>query len=309
MPELPEVHTVVQTLAPRVVGRMVLRVVHARADMITPTGFDLAAALTGRKVTDLLRRGKRIVFHLDDANAFFIHLGMTGRLSVAPATAPLEIHTHLILDLSENQQLRFRDPRRLGEIRWLGCTLGDDSMGPEPLAMRTSHLAARLARTGRAIKNALMDQSVVAGLGNIYVDESLFAAGIHPLTPADTLSKEQIAALSRSIKKVLRRAIRHRGSTLRDYVDADGVAGGFQRLHRVYDRKGKPCPACKTPIDRLVLGGRSTHFCPRCQPLNAAAGAAPLRRKTPAQAAPARGPKRRRQATKKSRSRSPRPAG
>ncbi|MEO6434883.1 MAG: bifunctional DNA-formamidopyrimidine glycosylase/DNA-(apurinic or apyrimidinic site) lyase [Tepidisphaeraceae bacterium] len=266
MPELPEVETVVRTLLPRVVGRRILRVVHARPDMITPAAFDLAAALRGRTVTSLTRRGKRIVFLMDDANAFFIHLGMTGRLCVAGVRAPREVHTHLILDLGRRQQLRFRDPRRFGEIRWLGKTFGDDAMGPEPLRMRTSQLAARLAKTTRAIKNALMDQTVLAGLGNIYVDESLFAARIHPLTPANVLTTEQIVLLTKSIKQVLRRALRHRGSTLRDYVDADGVAGGFQRLHRVYDRKGKPCRKCKTPIERMVLGGRSTHFCPKCQP-------------------------------------------
>ena len=271
MPELPEVQTVVTTLAPRVVGRKIVRVVHARPDMITaPAGFDLAAALRKRAVTSVSRRGKRIVFRLDDANAFFIHLGMTGRLAVEPSKNPVEVHTHLILELAkegggDRQQLRFRDPRRFGEIRWLGPAPGDEKMGPEPLTMRRSQLAERLAGTTRAVKNALMDQTVVAGLGNIYVDESLFAAGIHPLTPANNLTPPQIAKLNTSIKQVLRRAIRHRGSTLRDYVDADGVEGGFQRLHRVYDRKAKPCRACATPIDRIVVGGRSTHFCPKCQ--------------------------------------------
>jgi formamidopyrimidine-DNA glycosylase len=133
--------------------------------------------------------------------------------------------------------------------------------------MRVSHLAAKLGKTKRAVKSALMDQNVVAGLGNIYVDESLFAAGIHPLTPAHELKPEQIRKLAQSIKKVLRKAIRHRGSTLRDYVDAEGGKGAFQRLHSVYDRKGKPCPKCKSSIERIVLGGRSTHFCPHCQPL------------------------------------------
>ena len=273
MPELPEVQTVVTTLAPRVVRRRIRKVVHVRGDMVTaPPGFDLAKAVTGRTITDVARRGKRIVFSIDDDNAFFIHLGMTGRLMVEPADAPLAIHTHLVLDLGADsrgreQQLRFRDPRRFGEIRWLGCESCDEKMGPEPLAMRTAQLAAKLSRTTRAIKNALMDQNVVAGLGNIYVDESLFDARIHPLAPANRLSAERVALLTKSIKRVLRRAIRHRGSTLRDYLDADGNAGGFQRLHRVYDRKGKPCPRCKSPIERIVLGGRSTHFCPTCQPL------------------------------------------
>ncbi|HZN65914.1 MAG TPA: zinc finger domain-containing protein, partial [Tepidisphaeraceae bacterium] len=128
-------------------------------------------------------------------------------------------------------------------------------------------LARQLARTTRAVKNALMDQRVVAGLGNIYVDESLFAAGIHPLAPADRLTAEQIAQLNRAIKLTLRRALRHRGSTLRDYLDAEGNAGGFQRLHRVYDRAGQPCRSCKSLVERIVLSGRSTHFCSRCQPL------------------------------------------
>ena len=265
MPELPEVQTVVTTLAPRVVGRRIDRVVHVRQDMVTPDGLDLAKNLTGRRIVDLSRRGKRIVFAMDDGNAFFIHLGMTGRLLVERADTLLAIHTHLILDLGAQQQLRFRDPRRFGEIRWLGCDGCEQGMGPEPLTMRAAQLAAKLRDTTRAIKNALMDQRVVAGLGNIYVDESLFDARIHPLARADRLSPEQVSALVKSIKKVLNRAIRHRGSTLRDYVDADGNAGGFQRLHRVYDRESKPCPRCRTPIERIVIGGRSTHFCPDCQ--------------------------------------------
>src|SRR4051812_22828919 len=267
MPELPEVQTVVATLAPRVVGRRIERVVHLRDDMVTPAGFPFTASITGRTIRSVARRGKRIVFLLDDANAFFIHLGMTGRLTVESSDAPVEPHTHLIVDFDRGPQLRFRDPRRFGEIRWLGSGAGDDKMGPEPLVMRTSQLAQRLAKTTRAVKNALMDQHVVAGLGNIYVDESLHAAGIHPLAPANKLSQEQVARLAKSIKAVLRRAIRHRGSTLRDYVDAEGGKGAFQRRHKVYDRAGDPCRACKTPIERIVLGGRSTHFCRRCQRL------------------------------------------
>jgi formamidopyrimidine-DNA glycosylase len=266
MPELPEVQTVVTTLAPRVLRRWIQRVVHVRGDMVTaPAGFDLTAALAGRTIDHLTRRGKRIVFQLDDGHALFIHLGMTGRLSVVDRDTPVEIHTHLRLDIGGGKELRFRDPRRFGEIRWLGRSLGEEKMGPEPLTMKAADLAARLRKTKRAIKNALMDQSVVAGLGNIYVDESLFDAGIHPLKPAHRLTSQQVATLTKSIKKVLRKAIRHRGSTVRDYVDAEGGKGAFQRLHNVYDRAGKPCPQCKMPIKRIVLGGRSTHFCPSCQ--------------------------------------------
>jgi formamidopyrimidine-DNA glycosylase len=289
MPELPEVQTVVTTLSPRVIGNRIARVVHVRPDMITPAQFNLTDALEGRTIQSVTRRGKRIVIQLDDGNTWFIHLGMTGRLQVERRDATVEPHTHLILDLEPaartqrvpgparpahalraGYQLRFRDPRRFGEIRWLGAAHEDPKMGPEPLSMRKAQLQARLSRTTRAIKNALMDQHVVAGLGNIYVDESLFAAGIHPLTPADQLTDEQVTRLTKSIKKVLRRAIRHRGSTLRDYVDAEGGKGAFQKLHSVYDRADQPCRTCRSPIERIVLGGRSTHFCAACQPLSKA---------------------------------------
>jgi formamidopyrimidine-DNA glycosylase len=169
-------------------------------------------------------------------------------------------------------QLRFTDPRRFGGIWWLGLSDCDTGMGPEPLTITSKQFAALLARTTRPIKNALLDQSLVAGLGNIYVDESLFTAGIHPLTPGNKLTPEQILRLTRAIKSVLRKAINHRGSTLRDYRDADGLEGGFQKLHRVYAREAQPCRRCKTKIERIVLGGRSTHFCPNCQKLNEGRG-------------------------------------
>jgi formamidopyrimidine-DNA glycosylase len=267
MPELPEVQTVVNTLAPRLRGATFRRVTLARRDIVTPAESDLVSHLTGRTVTAISRRGKRIVFALDDGNRFFIHLGMTGRLTIEPARSDVPKHTHLLIDLvGRSDQLRFRDPRRFGGIWWLGTDSDDSqSMGPEPLSVRPQQLAKRLKKTRRAIKTALLDQRLVAGLGNIYVDEALFAAGIHPQTLANQLTPAQLRRLNRSIKTVLRRAIRHRGSTLRDYVDADGAAGAFQRLHRVYSREGAPCPNCKTPIARIVLGGRSTHFCPQCQ--------------------------------------------
>ena len=264
MPELPEVHTVVTTLRPKVLGRSIKRVVSVRNDIVTPPGLDLAARLRGRTVRSVERRGKRIVFTLDDDNRFYIHLGMTGQMGVVKPDTPLPSHTHLELDLG-GERLRFRDPRRFGGVWWLGNNPPDEGMGPEPLGLRAAELLRRLARTTRAVKNALLDQRVVAGLGNIYVDEALHAANIHPLTPADRLAAEDVGRLSRAIKATLRRAIRHRGSTLRDYLDADGAAGGFQRLHRVYDRADEPCHRCHTPIDRIVLGGRSTHFCPACQ--------------------------------------------
>jgi formamidopyrimidine-DNA glycosylase len=265
MPELPEVQTVVNSLLPMIRGQRVTAVALHRGDVVVPARFDLAAGLLHRKISGIQRRGKKIVFTLDDANRFVIHLGMSGRLTVEPASTPQRPHTHLVVSFA-SRQMRFVDPRRFGGIFWLGTNSADDeNLGPEPLQLRTAQLAHRLGRTTRAIKNALLDQSVIAGLGNIYVDESLFAAGIHPLSPADELSNAQITRLNRSIKLVLRRALRHRGSTLRDYRDAEGNAGNFQKLHQVYQRTGEPCPVCKTPIGRLVLGGRSSHFCPNCQ--------------------------------------------
>jgi formamidopyrimidine-DNA glycosylase len=270
MPELPEVHTVVTTLRPGVVGRVIRGVILHRADIVCPPGTDLPAHLVGRTVASVDRRGKRIVFTLDDGARFYIHLGMTGQLTLIDrrrlASSPAPKHTHLELDLGA-RRLRFRDPRRFGGVWWLGSEDGaDGGMGPEPLTMRPAQLARRLAMTKRAIKSALLDQAVVAGLGNIYVDESLFLAGLHPLAKANELTARQVARLNRAIKATLLRAIRHRGSSLRDYVDADGSAGGFQKLHRVYDRAGEPCRKCRTEIARFVLGGRSTHFCPKCQP-------------------------------------------
>ena len=266
MPELPEVQTVVNTLRPRLLGKTIRAVRLNRSDVVTPPQIDLPRLLSGRAFRAIDRRGKRIIFTLDDASQFYIHLGMTGRLTMHANCEPTAPHTHLLLDLGE-QELRFQDARRFGGVWWVGReNSADHGMGPEPLRTRPCQLARQLRNTSRAIKNALLDQRVIAGLGNIYVDESLFAAGLHPLTPADRLSVEQVARLNRAIKATLRRALRHRGSTLRDYRDADGLPGAFQRLHRVYDREDQPCRACRTPIQRIVLGGRSTHFCPCCQP-------------------------------------------
>ena len=268
MPELPEVQTVVDTLRPRVIGRRILRVNLARRDILTPSDAKFERLLTGRTIRGVSRRAKRILFLLDSGEKFYIHLGMTGQLSVELKAAALARHTHLqiSLDAKGAEELRFVDPRRFGGIWWLGNSNDDDELGPEPLDSRPRDLARRLSKTKRAVKSALLDQSVIAGLGNIYADESLFAAGIHPLTPANRLTTNQISRLSRAIKTTLRRALNHRGSTLRNYRDANGNAGNFQNLHRVYAREDEPCRKCRSPIQRIVLGGRSTHFCPKCQP-------------------------------------------
>ncbi|QOV89940.1 bifunctional DNA-formamidopyrimidine glycosylase/DNA-(apurinic or apyrimidinic site) lyase [Humisphaera borealis] len=271
MPELPEVQTVVAALGPRLIGRRIARVDLRRTDILCPAGTDLPPLLSGRSIRDIRRRGKRIIFVLDNGDCFFIHLGMTGRLSFAVATDPAEPHTHLELAFSPQPNaadlvLRFSDPRRFGGIWWVGAGAPDAGMGPEPLTLRSSALASLLLQTTRNVKAALLDQSLVAGLGNIYVDESLFLARLNPLRRANSLTRKETGRLSRAIKLTLRKAIAHRGSTLRDYRDTDGEAGGFQSLHRVYDRADLPCRRCRTPITRIVVGGRSTHFCPECQP-------------------------------------------
>ncbi len=274
MPELPEVETIVRTLRPRLVGQILRRIHLARTDILTPSNCDLPKLLANQRVTAIDRRGKKILIRLQSGQALGIHLGMTGRLTIEPAATPIAPHTHLRIDLASPNsakpsphQLRFRDPRRFGGLWFLSDhAWAEHNMGPEPLGLRAATLAKALARTRRAIKTTLLDQTILAGLGNIYADEALFRARIHPQTPANTLSLPQVALLNRAIKHVLQRAINHRGSTLRDYVDADGAAGRFQKLHQVYARASHPCPHCQTPILRIILTGRSTHFCPTCQP-------------------------------------------
>lgn len=270
MPELPEVQTVVDTLRPIVSGAHIRAIVHLREDIVSPADVGLVSLLAGRRIKCVDRRAKRMVFTLDDGNRFYIHLGMSGRLTAEPPDAPILIHTHLIAELCLNRntvQLRFRDPRRFGGIFWMGKLPDPEEIGPEPFDITSVRLEKILATTARPIKSALLDQKLIAGLGNIYADEALFAAGIHPTLPANQLSKPQVAALNRAIRQVLKRAIRHKGSTLRDFVDSHGNKGSFQRLHRVYGRGGEPCIHCKAPLHRIVLAGRSTHFCPQCQPI------------------------------------------
>ena len=267
MPELPEVQTVVNTLRPAVLGCRFRRVALARPDIVEPAGTDLAARLAGRRVRDLCRRGKRIIFRLDSPVCLVVHLGMTGRLIVAAAEEVVPPHTHLLADLAGlrgPRQLRFIDPRRFGFL-----LLTDDpsaGLGPEPLDLTHEQLRGLLEGTRRAVKTALLDQSLLAGLGNIYADESLHLARIHPCQIARNLTAGECLRLVRAIRRTLRAAIENKGTTLRDYVDADGRSGENGPHLRVYGREGQPCPACRTPIRRIVLNGRSAHFCPRCQP-------------------------------------------
>jgi len=269
MPELPEVQTIVTTLEPKVAGAEIFHVDIVRKDYVRPAGIDVASRLLGRQIKGVHRRGKRIIFTLNDENRFMIQLGMTGRLTIEPQGAIPALHTHVVLTLHAKGgaafELHLRDPRRFGCLNWLGGEAGDAGLGPEPLTMTPAQLREMLAKSRRPIKSFLLDQSQIAGLGNIYADEALYSAGIHPLTPAKLIPAEASGKLCRAIKQVLRLAILHRGSTLRDYVDAEGSKGGFQLLHSVYDRAEQPCRSCGADIQRLVLSGRSACFCPSCQ--------------------------------------------
>lgn len=272
MPELPEVETIVRTLRPRTVGAWIVAANLRRADIVEPTGTNLASLLAGRRVGAIDRRGKRIIVTMAPAGQLVIQLGMTGRLTLHELAATPRPHTHLVLQLTpakagdQRFEIHFSDPRRFGGVRWLGDgQAADAGLGPEPLTISQATLSRALAGTRRPIKAALLDQQMIAGLGNIYVDESLFQARIHPLTPANVLSGEQARALRSAIISTLRKAINHRGSTLRDYVDAAGDKGGFQKLHNVYGRSAQPCRDCRSTIQRIVLSGRSTCFCPQCQ--------------------------------------------
>lgn len=283
MPELPEVQAVVASLRPCVPGCTVRRVEQARRDIAsldafrrTPhAGLDLAPLLQGRTLVDVARRGKRIVFSLDDGAAFYVHLGMTGRLLLGegPAAAEPPPHTHLTLELrpagasTRLLRLSFTDPRRFGRIVFLAPGVpADADLGPEPFDLDAASFQARLRRTRRPLKSALLDQSLLAGLGNIYADESLHAAGLHPRRRTHTLRPAEADTLLRAIQTVLTAAIAAGGSTLRDYRDANGRAGTFVHQHRVYGRGGQPCVTCHTPIRTVSLAQRSTHFCPTCQP-------------------------------------------
>ncbi len=228
--------------------------------------------LVDRHFHTFRRRGKYLLLGLDDGHTLIVHLRMTGDLRVCPreeATArPPDRHTHVVFRLDRGDELRFRDPRKFGRM-WLvedpDRVVGH--LGPEPLdpRLRAEELARRLAGRRATIKALLLDQRILAGIGNIYADEALHRAGIDPRRPGGSLDADQVAALLQAIRTVLAEAIQARGSSLRDYTPPDGSAGTYQEQHRVFRRDGQPCPVCGTPIQRTVLVQRSTYFCPTCQ--------------------------------------------
>jgi len=272
MPELPEVETVVRDLRPHLIGRRIASVKVSRHHLRQRWQPAWNQLLPGRQVLEIRRRGKWICTLLDDARFLVIHLGMSGQLTVVPNAAPIQKHTHVIVGLDDGgRQLRFRDIRRFGLAVLVECAAALEGMldatklGPEPFDMKPAYWRKRLTATQRSLKAALLDQRLVAGVGNIYADESLFEARLPPTQRGSQTSAADADRLRRSIVRVLNRAIARRGSSIQNYVGGEGLQGEYQNEFRAYGRTGEPCPRCDTPIERIRLAGRSTHFCPRCQ--------------------------------------------
>jgi formamidopyrimidine-DNA glycosylase len=272
MPELPEVETVVRDLQPRLVGRRLAEIRSSQLTLRRPWRVEWNAALAGRRVEAVRRRGKWIVLDLDDRAALVVHLGMTGQLTVADGAAPQADHTHLVFALApDGGQLRFRDVRRFGSASYFAAPeqcaafFAGVGLGPEPFDLKAAYWRERLTATTRCLKAVLLDQHVVAGVGNIYADEALHQARLHPARRADQLTAAEAERLRRAIPTVLRRAINRRGSTIRDYIGGSGLRGSYQNEFRVYGRTGQPCRRCDAAVARVRLAGRSTHYCPRCQ--------------------------------------------
>lgn len=275
MPELPEVETTRRHLEPALVGRTIVRaeVTHPRTARHNASEAELAGRLRGQSVESLRRHGKFLVADLSDGWTMVAHLGMSGRFSLAGPDDEIPNHTHLILELDDGTVVRFTDPRTFGFVAvYDEDELGSSSLGrlgPDAWSDRpgADDLAKALQGRKAPIKALLLDQGPIAGLGNIYVDEILHRSGIHPLTPGGEISHDRLATMAEAIGQVLASAIDAGGTTLDDlaYLLPDGRAGDNLPSLRVYGRTGLPCPVCGTPVERIVVRQRSTHFCPHCQ--------------------------------------------
>ena len=296
MPELPEAETTARMVRAALVARTVTAVRLRRRELLHGDRRPLSTTLGGCQLVDVTRRAKRVVLHFEPARLLVVRLGMTGRLLVCPPAEPRDRHVHLRMGFAGlDRELRFRDVRRFGDLWCLteraglaeldetsGSPAGDASprhrstspslpghpllgLGPEPLELTLAGFVPLLQRA-RPLKSLLLDQSIIAGLGNIYVDESLHAAGLHPLTPGCEVDRPQAQRLLRAIQRILRRAINHGGTTFMDYRAPNGEAGTFLRRLHVYQRAGQPCHGCGTTLTLIRVLGRATVFCPRCQP-------------------------------------------
>lgn len=290
MPELPEVETIVRGLARRVTGDAIESVwLGEKPEPLKSKPQEIVSALERSRIAGVRRVGKHIVFDLSfqpsairrqrknrkqeagrrrqkqgaPSSQFIVHLGMTGQLLVAQAESEVERHTHAIVKLASGRELRFVDPRRFGRLSV--ARDGFDAAGTEPIGVDFELFAGLFRRRKTPMKSALLNQKLLRGVGNIYADESLFRAGVRPRRRAASLNRAELLKLRDALQDVLREAIAAGGSSVSDYVDADGDRGFFQLQHRVYGREGEPCLVCKTPIKRVVISGRSAHYCPKCQ--------------------------------------------
>jgi formamidopyrimidine-DNA glycosylase len=261
MPELPEVETVVRSLRPAIVGRRILNAEFLQLRVLIGDPSETARSLVGRKVKSVERHGKFISIHLDKG-FLVVHLGMTGKLLI---DAEPTKWTHAIFTL-DSGMLHYDDPRQFGRIEYgLELPARVAALGPEPLEVSLADFAAALKERRSSIKAVLLNQAVVRGVGNIYADEALFRAGVAPTQVAASLKRERVKRIYDAMREVLAEAIESRGSSVSNYVDAEGRKGSFQQAHRVYQRTGLPCVNCGRPIQRTLVAQRGTHFCPKCQ--------------------------------------------
>lgn len=285
MPELPEVETIARGLQKRVAGDAIDSVwLGSKPQTMKSPPAEIANTLEHTRIREVRRMGKHIVFELERNGAgqtrrantrkktkalglrsqWIVHLGMTGRMVVCKPDEPLEKHTHAVAKLASGRELRFVDPRRFGRLSV--ATQGDfEAGGIEPLEIDSELFLKLFHGRNTPIKSALLNQKLLRGVGNIYADEALFRAGIRPKRRLSTVPRTKLEVLRSAVREVLKEAIKLGGSSISDYVDADGEEGFFQLQHRVYGREGEPCLVCETPIKRVVIGGRSSHYCPNCQ--------------------------------------------
>ena len=274
MPELPEVETVARGLREVLPGRRVLSVRLSKTDFIDDPAA-LEQDLPGGTFARIRRLGKYLLLDLEprktsaEQSSLLIHLGMTGKISVCPPETPVELHTHVFLALDDGRELRYNDVRRFGRMALLANGAHEQvlgGLGVEPLEVSEAEFRTRIQARKSRIKAVLLNQSVLRGIGNIYADESLWRAKIHPEKIGARLADDELRRLHRAVQHILREAIRLRGSSISDYVDLDGGRGEFQQKHRAYQHDGKKCFRCGTIIRRIIVAGRSSHFCPQCQP-------------------------------------------
>lgn len=273
MPELPEIETVKRTLSPLICGATIQSCRIIRPEVIKhPAAADFAFLLRGQRIDSAGRRGKYLLLNLASGDTLIAHLRMTGRMLCTPPEHPLPPHTHVVFELDNDRELRFADTRRFGGL-WLQRAgeaddfSGRQRLGPEPFdaVFGADYLKARLGQRRITIKQGILDQAVVAGLGNIYADEALFVAGIAPDRHTDSLSDAEWQAMAAAIVPVLESAIAHNGTTFADYLDGTGREGQNLPYLQVYRRTGQPCRRCGAAIVRIKVGGRSSHYCPGCQ--------------------------------------------